>query len=289
MTQSAFNDFVKTIAALRDPETGCPWDKVQTHQSIASNMIEEAYEAVDTIESGDVAHLREELGDVLLQVVLQCQIAADEGEFTIEDVCAEVNEKIIRRHPHVFGELAEENVGDAAQVLDLWDQIKLQEKAGADDAADDAGEERESLLDAVPKSFPSLLQAQKISRKAVSAGFEWETVDDVWAQVEEETAELKAAFAAAPKNSKGKVDADADPAAAAAVELEMGDVLFSLVNVARKMGIDAETSLRQTCSKFRHRWSFMEGAAWAQGRNLEEMTMDELEGLWSQAKQRERE
>lgn len=287
MTHPAFDEFVQTIAALRDPETGCPWDKVQTHQSIASNMIEEAYEAVDTIEANDVPHLREELGDVLLQVVLQCQIAADEGEFTIDDVCKEVNDKIVRRHPHVFGAMAEENVGDAAQVLDLWDQIKLQEKAGADNEADDAGEARESLLDAVPKSFPSLLQAQKISRKAVSAGFEWETVDDVWDQVEEEIAELKESFSVAPKNSKGKVDADADPAAAAAVELEMGDVLFSLVNVARKMGIDAETSLRQTCSKFRNRWSFMEGVAWGQGKNLEELSMEELEELWSMAKDRE--
>lgn len=288
MTHPAFDEFVQTIAALRDPETGCPWDKVQTHQSIASNMIEEAYEAVDTIEANDLPHLREELGDVLLQVVLQCQIAADEGEFTIDDVCREVNDKIVRRHPHVFGPMAEEGVGDAAQVLDLWDQIKLQEKAGADDVADGAGEARESLLDAVPKSFPALLQAQKISRKAVSAGFEWDTVDDVWAKVGEEIAELKESFAVAPKNSKGKIDADADPAAAAAVELEMGDVLFTLVNVARKMGVDAETALRQSCTKFRNRWSFMEGAAWGQGKNLEDMSMEELEELWSMAKHRER-
>ncbi len=270
----AFDEFVKTIACLRAPD-GCPWDREQTHESIARNMIEEAYEAVDAIESRDTTHLREELGDVLMQVVLQSQIAEDAGEFTIDDVCREVNEKLVRRHPHVFGEAAAD---DSSAVLELWDQVKLAEKGAADAKADEAGAERESLLDAVPKAFPSLLQAQKISKKAVAVGFEWETLDDVWAQVDEEVAELKEAFARAPKNAKGKVENDTD------VELELGDVLFSLVNVARKMGVDAESALRATCRKFRSRWSFMEGAAWAQGRRLDGMTQPELEDLWKQAK-----
>jgi tetrapyrrole methylase family protein/MazG family protein len=270
----AFDEFVKTIACLRAPD-GCPWDREQTHESIARNMIEEAYEAVDAIESRDTTHLREELGDVLMQVVLQSQIAEDAGEFTIDDVCREVNEKLVRRHPHVFGEAAAD---DSSAVLELWDQVKLAEKGAADAKADEAGAERESLLDAVPKAFPSLLQAQKISKKAVAVGFEWETLDDVWAQVDEEVAELKEAFARAPKNAKGKVENDTD------VELELGDVLFSLVNVARKMGVDAESALRATCRKFRSRWSFMEGAAWAQGRRLDGMTQPELENLWKQAK-----
>ncbi len=256
-----FAAFVDTIAALRAPN-GCPWDREQTHESIARNMIEEAYEAVDAIEQHDTTHLREELGDVLLQVVLQSQIAADAGEFTVADVCRDVNAKMIRRHPHVFGEAA---AGSAEDVLSIWDNVKLAEKS----AADAQTEEPEGLLDSVPASFPALLQAYKISRKAVAAGFEWDTVEDVWAKVEEEIAEFKQACRSDDVQAK---------------ELEFGDVLFSLVNVARKEGIDAETALRATCRKFRERWAFMEGAAWGQGKRIEELDMDEMQQLWDQAK-----
>ena len=272
----AFDEFVATIEALRAPD-GCPWDREQTHRSIAGNMVEEAYEAVDAIEADDGPHMLEELGDVLLQVVLQSQIAADAGEFTIDDVCRTVNEKIVRRHPHVFGGM---EAGDANEVLDVWDQIKMAEK----EAADAAGAVPASLLDGVPKSFPALKQAQKISRKAASAGFEWDTVDDVWVKVDEEIAELKVAYAAAPKSANGKVDGGADPQALVAVELEMGDVLFSLVNVARKMGVQAEEALRATCGKFRTRWAFMEGAAAGQGRRVEDLSMEEMEELWQMSK-----
>ncbi len=268
----AFDEFVDTIAALRAPD-GCPWDKEQTHGSIASNMIEEAYEAVDAIEAADVAHMREELGDVLLQVVLQSQIAADEGEFTIDDVCEEVNAKIVRRHPHVFGDVA---AGDANEVLDMWDQVKLQEKAAAP--------AQQGLLDGVPRSFPALMQAQKISRKAAAVGFEWESVDDVWAKVGEEIAELKEAYAAAPKSPNGKVSKDHEGAAVREVELELGDVLFSLVNVGRKMGLDAEAALRATCVKFRDRWAFMEQQAAARGVELEALDQAQLEAMWNEAK-----
>lgn len=268
----AFDAFVDTIAALRAPD-GCPWDKEQTHGSIASNMIEEAYEAVDAIEAADVAHMREELGDVLLQVVLQSQIAADGGEFTIDDVCEEVNAKIIRRHPHVFGDVA---AGDANEVLDMWDQVKLQEKAAAP--------AQQGLLDGVPRSFPALMQAQKISRKAAAVGFEWESVDDVWAKVGEEIAELKEAYAAAPKSPNGKVSKDREGAAVREVELELGDVLFSLVNVGRKMGLDAEAALRATCVKFRERWAFMEQQAAARDVELEALDQAQLEALWNEAK-----
>lgn len=256
-----FAAFVDTIAALRAPN-GCPWDREQTHESIARNMIEEAYEAVDAIEQHDAAHLREELGDVLLQVVLQSQIAADAGEFTVADVCRDVNAKMIRRHPHVFGEAA---AGSTEEVLSIWDNVKLAEKSAADAQA----EEPEGLLDSVPVSFPALLQAYKISRKAVAAGFEWDTVEDVWAKVEEEIAEFKQACRSDDAQAK---------------ELEFGDVLFSLVNVARKEGIDAETALRATCRKFRERWAFMEGAAWGQGKRIEELDMNEMQQLWDQAK-----
>lgn len=260
-----FDAFVATIAALRAPD-GCPWDRKQTHGSIAHNMIEEAYEAVDTIEASDAAHLREELGDVLLQVVLQSQIAADAGEFTIDDVCADVNAKMIRRHPHVFGEA---KAADAGEVLDIWDAVKMKEKAAADAQAADSAEPLEGLLDGVPSSLPALMQAQKISRKAVSAGFEWETVDDVWDKVREEIGEFQTA--------RGTDDA----------EMEFGDILFALVNVARKEHIDAENALRATCRKFRTRWASMERAAWAQGRKLEDMTVEEQNDLWEAAKRTE--
>lgn len=279
-----FNEFVATIEALRAPD-GCPWDREQTHASIAHNMIEEAYEAVDAIESSDLVHLREELGDVLLQVVLQSQIAADAGEFTIDDVCHDVNAKMIRRHPHVFGETAASN---ANEVLDLWDQVKLAEAEAAVEQGLASSRVPAGLLDGVPKSFPALMQAQKISRKAAAAGFEWDSVEGVWEKVSEEIAELKAAYEAAPKTSDGKVLKEADEAAAAAVELEVGDVFFALVNVARKMGVSSENALRATCSKFRARWAFMEGAAFGQDKRLEDLPMDELEQLWQMSKAMER-
>lgn len=282
----SFDQFVATISALRAPD-GCPWDQAQTHASIAKNMLEEAYEAVDAIEQNDSAHLREELGDVLLQVVLQSQIASDAGEFTIDDVAAEVNAKMIRRHPHVFGEASAEHASD---VLELWDQVKLAEGAAADAPA--------GLLDGVPTSFPALMQAQKLSRKAASAGFEWDSLSDVWDKVGEEIAELKEAYELAPKTAKGKVDADAPASAAlqatgispdqavADVEMEFGDVLFSLVNVARRMGIDSEQALRQCCTKFRHRWAAMEQACVAQGKRIEDLSAAEQNKLWDEVKAR---
>lgn len=258
-----FDAFVATIARLRQPD-GCPWDREQTHESIAKNMVEEAYEAVDAIESGDAEHLREELGDVLLQVVLQSQIAADAGEFTIDDVCADVNAKMIRRHPHVFGEATAESAND---VLGIWDNVKLAEKNAGDGAEGESA--RAHQLDSVPTSMPALSQAQKVSRKMVAAGFEWDTVDDVWEAVFSEIDELRHA---APQEA----------------ELELGDVLFTVVNVARKMHIDAETALRATCAKVRRRWAFVEGAAWAAGRNVEDLSMDEMQAFWDEAKRRER-
>lgn len=271
----AFDAFVATIASLRAPG-GCPWDQKQTHRSIAHNMIEEAYEAVDAIERGSKAKLCDELGDVLLQVVLQSQIAADAGEFTVDDVCVNANAKIIRRHPHVFGD---ERACNASDVQDLWDKVKLSES--------DSSEDSSGLLDSVPTGFPALMQAQKISRKAVSAGFEWDTLDDIWNQVREETEELKEAYGLAPKTAKGKVESDgtlAGDRAVEAVQMEFGDVLFSLVNVARRMGIDSEDALRAACRKFRARWACMEKAAADQGRSIDSFETADLERLWSDAK-----
>lgn len=268
-----FDEFVATIAQLRNPNGGCPWDLEQTHASIAQNMIEEAYEAVDAIEHDDIVHLCEELGDVLLQVVLQSQIAQDQGEFSIDDVCSDINAKIVRRHPHVFGNVES---GTANEVIDLWDKIKLAEKQ--DDAASNS-----SLLDSVSANFPALLQAQKISRKVVSVGFAWESIDDVWEKVFEEIGELKEAYKNAPKDDNGKIE-HSDKAAVRSVELEFGDVLFTLVNVALKMGINAEESLRQTCNKFRKRWEHMEAEAKAVSTSIEDMESDQREALWENAK-----
>ena len=252
-----FDEFVDVIAALRAPD-GCPWDREQTHASIAKNMVEEAYEAVHAIESDDVAELREELGDVLLQVVLHSQIAADGAEFTIDDVVSEITAKIIRRHPHVFGDA---QAASADEVLVTWDRIKAGERAS----------KNQGLLDTVPHALPALMLAQQISRKAVSAGFEWESLDDVWEKVREELAELAAEEPGSPEAAD-----------------EIGDVLFTVVNLARKQGIDAETALRKTCDKFRSRWSAMEGAAACEGRDVSEMSLAEQEALWCQAKQTEK-
>ena len=254
---------LETIWRLRQPD-GCPWDRKQTHESIGKNMIEEAYEALDCIEAGDEAHLREELGDVLMQVVLHAQIAADAGAFTMADVARDINDKLIRRHPHVFGG---RSATSADEVLAIWDSVKLAEKGAKDADAAEAGERPEGLLEGVPRSLPALMEAQKVSRKAASAGFEWETVADVWDKVAEERAEFEAE---APGTTER--------------ELEFGDLLFALVNVARKEGIDAESALRASTAKFRERWAAMENAAYEGGVVLESLTTEQLNSLWDEVK-----
>ncbi len=254
----SFAEFVAMIERLRAPD-GCPWDRAQTHESIAKNAVEEAYEVVGAIEAGDLAGLREELGDLMLQVVLQSQIAADSDEFDIADVLEDIADKIRRRHPHVFGDAA--SAETPAEVHRRWDEIKRAEKT-------EAGK---GLLDEVPLGQPALMFAQVISRKAVSAGFEWESIDGVWEKLAEELAELR----------------QTEPGSEEAAE-EIGDVLFTVVNLARKQGIDAESALRATCLKFRDRWRFMEAAAARQGRDIAAHTIDEQEGLWQQAKEGER-
>lgn len=254
---------VETIWRLRQPD-GCPWDRKQTHESIGKNMIEEAYEALDCIEAGDEAHLREELGDVLMQVVLHAQIAADAGAFTMADVARDINDKLIRRHPHVFGGRSADS---ADEVLAIWDSVKLAEKGAKDADAAEAGERPEGLLEGVPRSLPALMEAQKVSRKAASAGFEWETVADVWDKVAEERAEF-----------------EAEAPGTAERELEFGDLLFALVNVARKEGIDAESALRASTAKFRERWAAMENAAHEGGVSLESLATEQLNSLWDKVK-----
>ena len=270
-----FDRLVRTIWRLRQPD-GCPWDRVQTHASISKNMIEEAYEAVQCIADGDETHLREELGDVLMQVLLHAQIAADggvaggtDGAYDIDDVCRELNEKLVRRHPHVFGDPAEVGAVDSAgQVLDIWDSVKKDEReaAGAGDAEAVPG-----LLDSVPVSLPALMQAQKISKRAAKAGFDWDSVEAVWAKVAEERAEYEAE----------------EPGSDAAAE-EFGDILFALVNVARKQGVDAEEALAASNRKFRRRWVRVEALARElDGTDASDESTVRLNELWDQAKSEE--
>ena len=258
-----FDRLVRTMWRLRQPD-GCPWDREQTHRSITKNMVEEAYEAVEAIEADDRAHLVEELGDVLEQVVLHAQIAADAGSFTVDDVVHGLNEKLVRRHPHVFGEHAA--AGDGGEVQDIWDEVKAAERAASGEA-----ERPQGLLDSVPRSLPALMQAQKISRRAAKAGFEWETVADIWDKVAEERAEFE-------REAPGSE----------ARALEFGDLLFALVNVARREGIDAEEALAASNRKFRARWSRMEELARAEGIQLEGLYASRMNDLWDRAKAEEK-
>ncbi len=257
-----FDRLVRTIWRLRQPD-GCPWDKEQTHQSITKNMVEEAYEAVEAIAQDDTVHLREELGDVLEQVLLHAQIASDSDEFDIDDVCRELNEKLVRRHPHVFGDAAAIGAVDSAgQVLDIWDDVKKAEREAAGEQGAEPG-----LLDSVPVSLPALMQCQKISKRAAKAGFEWDTVQDVWDQVASERAEF-----------------EAEERGSAAAAEEFGDILFALVNVARHEGIDAEEALAASNRKFRRRWAAMEKLAHQEGAAIDSLSTARLNELWVEVK-----
>jgi tetrapyrrole methylase family protein/MazG family protein len=251
----SFEELVRIMSVLRAPD-GCPWDREQTHMSLRKHLVEEAYEAVAAIEAGDDSEMRDELGDILLQVVFHAQIAEEEGRFDIDDVADAIVTKLLRRHPHIFGDAVAETP-DA--VMANWDEIKRHEKP------------EKTLLEGIAPTLPALTYAEKISRRAVSVGFEWETVEDVWAKVHEEIDELKA-------------EAPGSPGA----EDELGDVLFSMVNVGRKMGIDPEQALRSTCAKFIRRFTEMERVAAGEGRDLADMDIQDMEALWRRAKEGER-
>lgn len=253
--EHGFDELVRIVAVLRGPG-GCPWDREQSHMSLRPNMIEEAYEAVAAIEAHDDAHLCEELGDVLLQVVLHAQMGAEDGTFTLDDAIHGITEKLRRRHPHIFGDVA---AGSAEEVIHRWDRIKQQEKADA------------AILEGVPEHLPALMYAQKVSRKAAAAGFDWVTVADVWDKFHEEIDELKAAEKGTPE-----------------VAEEIGDLLFTAVNLSRRLGVDAESALRDASAKFKRRFEDMERSAEAAGEELAGMDLQRMEGLWRQAKDRER-
>ncbi|MBM5786005.1 MAG: nucleoside triphosphate pyrophosphohydrolase [Cyanobacteria bacterium K_DeepCast_35m_m1_288] len=259
---AALSELIAVVAQLRNPEGGCPWDLEQTHASLVPYVLEEAHEVADAIRHGDDTHLKEELGDLLLQVVLHAQIAQEEGRFDLEQIAAGISEKLIRRHPHVF---AGAKAADSAAVKANWEAIKAAEKA-ADPAAQASASPLSDRLASKVRGQPALAGAMSISKKAAAAGFEWDDMAGVWEKVHEELDELKEAVASGNK---------------AHAQEELGDVLFTLVNVARWCGIDPEAGLAGTNHRFLDRFSRVEAAL---GGNLQGRSIRELEGLWQQAK-----
>lgn len=250
---SAFDELVGVMARLRRKD-GCPWDREQSHESLKPYIIEETYEVLDAIDRKDDDELREELGDVLLQIVFHAQIAAEQSRFTMDDVAAAIVEKLKRRHPHVFGNV---EVEDSREVLRNWEEIKKEEG-------------KDSVLDGVPDGLPALLKAQRVQEKVRRVGFDWESIGGTFDKVREEIGELE------------KAVKDGDQAG---IEDEFGDILFSLVNVARFLDINAEESLRQTTKKFSHRFRYIENRIEEKGeRPIEEYSLEELDALWNEAK-----
>jgi len=275
-----FQRSVEIMARLRAPG-GCPWDREQSFDSIRKYTLEEAYEVFDAIERRDFPHLAEELGDLLLQVLFYAEMAANDGHFTIADVLDHLNNKLIRRHPHVFGDEASRAAGNranvdaavegsSAAVLRNWEEIKAAEALHAADAPS-AQKPPASRLDSVQRAMPALAEAAKLGAKAQKSGFDWPNWRDLLPKLAEETAELEAE---ASSN---------DPARKPAVEAELGDLLFTVVNLGRHLGVDAEMALRGCNRRFRQRFQQMELAS---SRPLEELAPDELEALWAEAKRK---
>ena len=252
---TSFESFAEIVAHLRAPN-GCPWDREQTHETLRKHLLEESYEAISAIDSGDFTDMREEFGDLLLQIVLQSQIANEEGQFNVNQVIQGIHAKIVRRHPHVFGDLELEGVQG---VLANWEKLKEKER----------GEKKEEkgLMDGVPVALPALSQAQEYQDRAARIGFDWPEIEGVLEKIKEEIDEIK--------------NADSDFELAS----EIGDLLFAMVNLARWKHIDAESSLRATNMKFKKRFAYVERGAKQQGRNLSELSLEEMESLWQKAKQ----
>lgn len=246
------------MAALRDPQRGCPWDREQTWATIAPHTLEEAYELADAIERGDVGHVRDELGDLLFQVVFQARIAEERGLFDFDAVAAAISDKLERRHPHVFGSAT---VSSAAEQTRAWEEHKAAERRAAGSAV--------GTLDGVALGLPALTRAAKLGRRAAGVGFDWSRAADVFAKIDEECRELERAL---------------DGGEAAAVEEELGDLLFSVAQFARHAGVDPEAALRRASAKFERRFRRMESWLAEQGRSPAGASADELETLWAKAK-----
>ncbi len=261
----SFDELIAVMARLRAPG-GCPWDAEQTYQSLSQYLLEEAYETFDAIhaagETGDTTHLTEELGDLLLQVVFHSTIAAERGDFTIDDVAAGVAKKLVLRHPHVFGDA---KLAKAQDVLDNWDELKANERA----ASGKPEKVNESLLDEVPVHFPALLEGLKVTKKAAKVGFDWENAGQVFEKIDEEVAELRSAIE--QENVQN-------------IDEEIGDLLFAVVNLARKLDVEPETALKKTNRKFRKRFKFIEDDLKSQGKSVEESDLAEMDALWNKSK-----
>lgn len=242
------------VARLRAPD-GCPWDIEQTHESLRAALVEECYEVVEAIEKADDANLREELGDLLLHVVMHAHMAGERNVFTFEEIVEGICEKLIRRHPHVFGEGA---AADTGEVLRQWEQIKRAEKGA-----------NASIMDGLPAALPALLRAQNAQKKAARVGFDWDAVGPVFDKINEEVAELREAV------EKGETRP---------IEEELGDLLFSVVNLSRKLHVDSETSLVAATKKFVRRFQAVEAEITAQGRKIEDASPDEMNALWDRHK-----
>ena len=251
------NDLVRIMEILRAPD-GCMWDQAQDHHSIRQNFIEETYEACEAIDDNDTDHLKEELGDVLLQVVFHTQMEKEKGVFDLNDVADGVCKKLIFRHPHIFGDV---KVGSTDEILSNWDDLKRKEKKQETDT---------STLESVSKSLPSLIRAQKLQKKAAKVGFDWPDVSGALDKVEEELAEVRAAI-----NGNGDI------------EEEIGDLIFAVTNVSRFVKVDSERAAEKTCNKFVRRFADMETQAAAEGKNLSDLTLSELDALWDKAKEHE--
>lgn len=251
------NDLVRIMEILRAPD-GCMWDQAQDHHSIRQNFIEETYEACEAIDDNDTDHLKEELGDVLLQVVFHTQMEKEKGVFDLNDVADGVCKKLIFRHPHIFGDV---KVGSTDEILSNWDDLKRKEKKQETDT---------STLESVSKSLPSLIRAQKLQKKAAKVGFDWPDVSGALDKVEEELAEVRAA-----------IDGNGD------IEEEIGDLIFAVTNVSRFVKVDSERAAEKTCNKFVRRFADMEKQAAAEGKNLSDLTLSELDALWDEAKEHE--
>ena len=262
---------IEIMAALRTPGSGCPWDLEQNFGTIAPYTIEEAYEVADAISRGDLDDLKDELGDLLLQVVFHARMAEEQGSFAFGDVVQAITEKLIRRHPHVFGDKGGLSTGE---VNKQWDQIKAEEKAarakaGKGPALVDSSTGRSGALSGVSPGLPALGRALKLQQKASKVGFDWNDAKAVIDKIREETDEIEAELG----------DGDSE-----AVKEEIGDLLFVVVNLARKLDVDAETALKKTNRKFRQRFKFIEKELQSGGRTLEESNLEEMDALWNQAK-----
>ena len=252
---------LEIMQKLRGPG-GCPWDQKQTHDSLKSDLIEEAYEVIDAIESGESSALEEELGDLLLQVVFHSQIAAEQGDFKLSDVATGIADKLVRRHPHVFGDV---QVAGTGEVLRNWDAIKKAEKKEADKPA--------SIVSGIPRHLPALQKAHQVQKRAARAGFDWKHIDDVFDKLHEEIEEVKEAI-------RRKNDGE--------IRDEVGDLLFSVVNVSRFLGHNPEELLNHNIKKFIRRFQSVEEQVHAAGKEITEFTLEELDTLWDIAKAQER-